>query len=118
MGRRLRDPTLGLLGIAIGSAVLIALLLVTTGLGLYLSWLIGASLITVVLFGIDKKRAVGGGSRIPEMLLMLMILVGGFLGGWAGRSVFRHKSNRPEYAIILVVAGVVHALLALWAVAR
>lgn len=52
------------------------------------------SLVTAIIFGIDKlksknRRAV----RTPESVLLTLIALGGAFGGVTGLYVFRHKSD-------------------------
>jgi uncharacterized membrane protein YsdA (DUF1294 family) len=61
---------------------------------IYFIWLATASGITFLLYGFDKARSKNGGWRVPEVVLHGLALLGGFPGGWAGRSVFRHKTKK------------------------
>ncbi|TET50483.1 MAG: DUF1294 domain-containing protein [Anaerolineales bacterium] len=81
----------------------------------YASWLGAVGLATFALYGLDKRMARSGRSpRVPERILNLLSLVGGFLGGWVGRAAFRHKTNLREHArlfAILVLATLLHGVL-------
>jgi uncharacterized membrane protein YsdA (DUF1294 family) len=80
----------------------------------YLVWLAAASVITFILYGLDKARSKRKGAwRIPEMTLHALALLGGFMGGWAGRSLFRHKTKKGIFLFVLVLSTVLHAGL-LW----
>jgi uncharacterized membrane protein YsdA (DUF1294 family) len=52
---------------------------------------------------IDKMLAKAGGLRVPELILNLLAVVGGFAGCWAGMAIFRHKSNWGRHPIIWLV---------------
>jgi uncharacterized membrane protein YsdA (DUF1294 family) len=80
----------------------------------YLIWLAVASVITFVLYGVDKTRAKKGAWRVPEMTLHLMALAGGFLGGWAGRSLFHHKTKKGIFTFVLVISTLIHAGIVWW----
>jgi uncharacterized membrane protein YsdA (DUF1294 family) len=76
------------------------------------AWLGGFSLTTFILFGLDKVMALTGRNRIPERVLHIFTLSGGFLGQFLGRLLFRHKINfsrHPRFNIILITS------LLLWA---
>lgn len=73
-----------------------------------------ASGITFILYGFDKARARMGGRRVPEAVLHLLALAGGFPGGWAGRSVFRHKTNKASFLFVLSVSTAIHLGLVYW----
>ena len=57
-------------------------------------FLLITNLITFIVFGIDKRKAVKGRWRIPEKTLLLMGLVFGSVGQLLGMKVFRHKTNK------------------------
>jgi uncharacterized membrane protein YsdA (DUF1294 family) len=81
----------------------------------YFLWLGVTSIATFALYGFDKSRAtVPGADRVPERTLHFCSLVGGFAGGWLGRVVFRHKTQKPIFAVILAVATIVHCVLGFW----
>jgi uncharacterized membrane protein YsdA (DUF1294 family) len=77
----------------------------------YFLWLAVTSIATFSLYGFDKSRAsVPGADRVPERTLHLLSLVGGFAGGWLGRLVFRHKTQKPIFAVVLAIATIVHCV--------
>jgi uncharacterized membrane protein YsdA (DUF1294 family) len=61
---------------------------------LYLIWLAILSVVTFFLYGFDKAHSKTDGWRVPEVVLHGLALAGGFIGGWAGRSIFRHKTRK------------------------
>jgi uncharacterized membrane protein YsdA (DUF1294 family) len=77
-----------------------------------LTWLAITGGITFVLYGLDKARARSKGWRVPEVVLHVLALSGGFAGGWVGRGVFRHKTRKGMFTFILVVSALLHAVLA------
>lgn len=84
----------------------------------YWIWLAAASVITFLLYGFDKARSKNGGWRVPEIVLHGLALVGGFPGGWAGRSVFRHKTKKGIFVFVLAVSTVIHLVLVYWLLFR
>jgi uncharacterized membrane protein YsdA (DUF1294 family) len=82
------------------------------GWNIYWIWLAIASLVTFLVYGYDKAQARNGGWRVPEKVLHILALAGGFAGGWAGRSVFRHKTKKVFFTFILAVSTLLH--LAIW----
>jgi uncharacterized membrane protein YsdA (DUF1294 family) len=44
-----------------------------------------------------------------------LALVGGVVGAWAGRLVFRHKTQKAVFTVVLVAASVIWAAIAVWA---
>lgn len=77
-----------------------------------LAWLATFSVVTFLAFGYDKWRAGRAGRRVPEMTLVLLGALGGWVGGLIGMQVFRHKTVKwtfwLKYALGLpfFVAGV------------
>ena len=84
----------------------------------YLLWLALASVITFILYGFDKARAKSHGWRVPEAVLHLWALAGGFVGGWVGRSVFRHKTKKGVFVFVLAVSTLIHIGVGWWVVFR
>jgi uncharacterized membrane protein YsdA (DUF1294 family) len=75
----------------------------------YIAWLINVNLTTFLFYWIDKglARIKKFNFRVPELLLNLMALAGGFVGGWLGRGVLRHKTNVREHwgMLVVLIAG-------------
>jgi uncharacterized membrane protein YsdA (DUF1294 family) len=97
-----------LYGSAIGGIVAFVVLWLV-GLSPLLAWMVGWSLPAFAAYGIDKRQASTGGWRIPEVVLHGLALIGGVVGAWAGRAVFRHKTQKPVFLAVLVVASVLWA---------
>ncbi len=76
----------------------------------YALWLISTSLVSFALYGHDKFQGSRGGGRIPEAVLHLLALSGGFAGGWLGRVLFRHKTRKTRFLFILILATLLHAV--------
>lgn len=70
------------------------------------------SLASLSLYGLDKSAAGQGARRVPEKVLHLSDLLGGWPGGLAGQSIFRHKTRKASFqavfwvTILLNIAGV------------
>ena len=85
-------------------------------------YLIAINVVAFAAFGIDKALAEGGRRRISEVRLIGWALMGGTLGAYAGRHLFRHKTRKQSFsdrlhmlaiaqAAALVFVGVVWSLL-------
>jgi uncharacterized membrane protein YsdA (DUF1294 family) len=55
------------------------------------------SLFTIILYGWDKRRAIKGGSRVPERTLHLAELCGGWPGALLAQKMFRHKTQKASF---------------------
>ena len=63
-------------------------------------WFVAAvSVVTFVMFGIDKYSAVKGGYRIPIAVLLGMAFAGGSIGALLGMVVFRHKIRKNYFSV-------------------
>lgn len=87
----------------------------------YWNWLIAVSVVTFVFYAYDKISAKAGMGRIPEMLLHLLSLAGGFAGALLGMLVFRHKSNlkaHPLFLPLMLVGAALWGGLIYWLITR
>lgn len=75
----------------------------------YALWFTSTSLVSFVFYGYDKFQSSRGGGRIPEAVLHLLALSGGFVGGWLGRILLRHKTRKTSFLFILILATLLHA---------
>ncbi len=62
------------------------------------------SVLTFILYGIDKRRAIKGTWRISEKTLLGLGVIGGALGGLIGMKVFRHKTKHRYFWVINAAA--------------
>jgi uncharacterized membrane protein YsdA (DUF1294 family) len=53
---------------------------------------------TFMLFGLDKIRAEQGTWRVSEGTLLAWAFVGGTIGAYTGRAVFRHKTRKQPFS--------------------
>ena len=61
----------------------------------YISTYLGIiNLITFILYGIDKKRAIRKEVRISESTLISLGFIGGCLGALVGMFMFHHKTRK------------------------
>ena len=70
---------------------------------IFIIYLIGINLITFIVFGIDKRKAVKHRCRIPEKNLFGLAIVGGSVGALLGMYVWRHKT-RVWYFVVGIPA--------------
>lgn len=70
------------------------------------------SVVTVLLYWVDKRRAQSGGWRVPESTLHLAELAGGWPAAWLAQGVLRHKNAKTGYQIGFWLIVAVHQWLA------
>ena len=68
------------------------------------------SLVTFILFGVDKRRAVKHRWRISEGTLLIFSLFGG-IGGLLGMICFHHKTRKWKFRILVPLFAVLDAML-------
>ena len=81
----------------------------TVALSLILAALLVLNAWTILLFRIDKGRAVNGGRRVPEADLLALAAVGGTPGAFLARRLFRHKTRKQPFSTHLWVIAALQA---------
>ena len=85
-------------------------------MNIILGYLLAINIATFFLYGIDKYKAKKGRWRISEAILLLMAVIGGSIGAWAGMRLWHHKTMHKKFKygipiiIILQVALAVYLL--------
>ncbi|MFO7662337.1 MAG: DUF1294 domain-containing protein [Chloroflexota bacterium] len=115
MSRRFRTQIFYSVLAFIAVILLFLVLSSTTSWHWYFVWLISTSIIAFLYYAIDKGLSKAGSVRIPELVLHLLSLIGGFIGALLGMLVFRHKSNfraHPLFLPIILVSAIIWGFLA------
>lgn len=60
----------------------------------FLSLLLTWNLVVLVMYGVDKRKAIKGNWRISEKTLLLSALFWGGLGAMIGGKLFHHKTQK------------------------
>lgn len=67
---------------------------------IYVLWLyLGMSVITVMVYGKDKRAAKKEAQRTPESTLHMLSLLGGWPGALFAQQLFRHKTSKRSFRI-------------------
>lgn len=78
-------------------------------------YLVIINVITFVMFGVDKYKAIRQEWRIRESTLLGLALIGGSIGGWLAMYIFHHKTKKVKFfvgiPVILVIQIVVFSRL-------
>ena len=78
---------------------------------LYSISLLILSIVTFVLYWLDKRRAVRGGRRVPESTLQLLAFLGGWPGALLGQRRLRHKTKKTPFLILFWFLVAAHVAL-------
>lgn len=57
-----------------------------------------------ITMGVDKKKSINRGWRIPERTLILVAFLGGAFGSFLGMNFFRHKTRHIKFIILIPLA--------------
>ena len=66
------------------------------------------SLVTFVMYWIDKRAAIRGAQRTPENTLHLLELLCGWPGAVLAQHIFRHKTRKGRYQFIFWLAVLIN----------
>jgi uncharacterized membrane protein YsdA (DUF1294 family) len=77
----------------------------------YLGLLFVMSVVTFVVYGVDKRRAGNGGRRVPEQTLHILAFFGGWPGALFAQRQFRHKTKKTSFLIVFWTLVVLHVAL-------
>ena len=78
---------------------------------IFLVFYIIMNLVTFILYGADKAKAMKGKWRIPEKTLLLFAACFGGLGAFLGMKVFRHKTKHTSFRILVPVCMIIQFIL-------
>ena len=74
------------------------------------------TVVTFIVFGIDKWKAAHERWRVPESTLFLLAAFGGSLGALLGMQVWRHKTQHWTFRLGIPLIFVLQVGLLLWLV--
>jgi uncharacterized membrane protein YsdA (DUF1294 family) len=76
-------------------------------LGLLAAWLMTINVVTFIAYARDKRAARRGTWRTRERTLYVLNLAGGFIGGWLGMRLLRHKTLHTSFKVVQSIATVI-----------
>ena len=77
-------------------------------------YLLAINILTFVVFGVDKYKAIKKQYRVPEKTLFLLAVMGGSAGALAGMFAFRHKTRKWYFRIGIPCIWAVQILLLIY----
>ena len=81
---------------------------------LLLLYFLVINLAAFIMYGIDKRKAIKKKWRIPENMLIGIVLIGGGIGAELGMHIFQHKTRHKKFTIgvpaIVVIQAVIFVL--------
>ena len=73
-----------------------------------------ASLITFVVYAIDKSAARNQRRRTKENTLHLLGIIGGWPGALIAQQAFRHKTQKTEFIVVFWVSVLINCAVLAW----
>jgi uncharacterized membrane protein YsdA (DUF1294 family) len=68
----------------------------------------GISIITFLLYAVDKSAAVNNRWRIPENTLHMLALLGGWIGAVFAQQLLRHKTKKQPFRMLFLLMVVLN----------
>lgn len=78
---------------------------------IFLLYYIVVNMVSFIIYGLDKYKAVHGKWRIPEKILFGVALLGGGFGALFGMYFFHHKTRHWKFRIFIPAFLVFHLLI-------
>ena len=73
-------------------------------------YLLAINIVSFFLYGIDKYKAKKGRWRISEATLLMMAVIGGSIGAWAGMRLWHHKTMHKKFKYGIPIIIILHVL--------
>ncbi len=78
------------------------------------AYLIIINILSFILYGIDKLKAIKRKERISERTLILIGILGGSIGSLIGMNLFRHKTKKLKFIISLPLILIIHIIVVIY----
>jgi len=78
---------------------------------IFIGYLIAINIVTFIVFAADKIKAVRGGWRVRESLLLILSFAGGSLGAVLGMAICRHKIRKWYFAAGVPLMLIIHFII-------
>ena len=107
------SPQLVYGAISLGAVAVAALLLYFwLGWNLYWLWFFAVNIVAFIFYRYDKRQAQKNAMRVPEVVLLLLTLLGGFVGAGFGMYMRpRHKVRKPRFVATLAIGALLQAVI-------
>ena len=64
-------------------------------------YLLAINAVAFIAYGIDKYKAKKARWRISEATLLMMAVIGGSIGAWAGMRLWHHKTMHKKFKYVI-----------------
>ena len=83
-------------------------------MNIILGFLLAVNIATFLLYGIDKYKAKRSKWRISEATLLMMAVIGGCIGAWAGMRLWHHKTMHKKFKYGIPIIIIIQVALAVY----
>ena len=83
-------------------------------MNIILYYLLAVNIVTFLLYGVDKYKAKKGRWRISEATLLMMAVIGGSIGAWAGMRLLHHKTMHKKFKYGIPIIIILQVALAVY----
>ena len=83
-------------------------------MNIILGYLLAVNITSFLLYGIDKYKAKKGRWRISEATLLVMAVIGGSIGAWAGMRLWHHKTMHKKFKYGIPIIIIIQVALAVY----
>ena len=77
-------------------------------------YLLAVNALTFLLYGMDKYQAKKGRWRKSEATLLMMAVIGGSIGAWAGMHIWHHKTMHKKFNYGIPVISIMQIALVVY----
>ncbi|MFD1039590.1 DUF1294 domain-containing protein [Virgibacillus byunsanensis] len=81
-----------------------------------LPYLIGVNIVSLILMGIDKRKAKKQQYRIPERTFWMLAIIGGSFGSFLGMRLYHHKTKHRSFMVGMPVLMILHFIIFLYVI--
>ena len=83
-------------------------------MNIILGYLLAVNITSILLYGIDKYKAKKGRWRISEATLLLIAVIGGSIGAWAGMRLWHHKTKHKKFKYDIPIIIILQVAIAVY----
>ena len=69
------------------------------------------NILSFLLFGIDKQKAIKKKYRISEFTLLLISFLGGSIGSLLGMIIFHHKTKKIKFILLIPLFLIINIII-------
>ena len=77
-------------------------------------YLFAINIVSFFLYGIDKYKAKKNKWRISEATLLMIAVIGGSIGAWAGMQLWHHKTMHKKFKYGIPIIIIIQVALAVY----